>query len=94
MDVVGLEWMAIRNRWRRIIADEREAALFEPRREGIKPDLRDHEAFRSFLDDALETAQGTVAAIRRCEHAKRPKAKVCKQCPWKAVCRPDVRDVE
>ncbi len=87
--VVGMEWVAIRTRMRRIVYDEAVEALFVDRREGQT--LSPRADFASDLDACERIASDAVAAVRATDHTKAPgRAKECETCRWATICRPDL----
>jgi radical SAM protein with 4Fe4S-binding SPASM domain len=82
-------------RFRRVVHDERAAALFETRREGAVVECESHGAFRARIEGAEQTAVEIVRRARAGEHERRPLEKgTCTRCDWRAVCRPDVAALE
>ncbi len=89
LDVVGLEWMAARERQRAVQwatgADE-ELAM---RREGRGQARGDGDTFTARVEDALASALIVVEGVRSGAFTLQEEdAKRCGTCPWRSVCRP------
>ncbi len=88
-DAVGLEWITLRTRHRRILHDEQGGAMFMGRAEAVGAKSLPHEAFRDLLALAETRAAGAVDMVRSAQHQKAPRdQKVCLDCPWHTTCRP------
>ncbi len=88
VNVVGMEWVALRERKRRIIAADTIASEADVRREGTKPEVRDRNAFREVLSSAKTRANNLITAIQAGKHTKNPIRKdTCATCAYVPICR-------
>ncbi|MDA1195991.1 MAG: PD-(D/E)XK nuclease family protein, partial [Planctomycetota bacterium] len=93
--VVGLEWLAGLARMRRGLHDAAAEDILAHRRENKALWSEPSEAFRARLDVAEATAADVIRRARAADHRLAPAARgTCADCPWRAVCRPDIRALE
>ena len=88
VEVVGLEWVALKERTRRVIGSKEVEADLLARREAKAVDVREKEAFRALLEGAKDHASNRITAIRSGDHTKNPGHEdACAQCAYVAICR-------